>query len=118
MAFELSIDFDRMVKDLTPSFLRDDIISIKDGDIELNTSKEEEDEIIEHILRAHKGDFKWEPVLGYGVETKLSGVLNTAEEKKNIRTELKRDKFRINEIQIIETDTDEFSLYVDATKEN
>jgi transcriptional/translational regulatory protein YebC/TACO1 len=118
MAFDLSINFDRLVKELTPSFLRDDTISIKNGDIELNEGQEENDEIIEHIIRANKGDFKWEPVLGYGVETKLSGIINTAEEKKNIRKELKRDEFNINKVEIKETDTDEFSLFVDATKKN
>ena len=84
-------------------------LSIADGDLVIAQS---DDQNIEAILLANKGQFYEYPLLGYGISKKLYGPYNKLSEKKLIREALKRDDY--NTVTLI-IDND-FTVTVDAIK--
>ena len=55
---------------------------------------------IEHILRANPGDFKETPLLGVAVSTSLNSPAGVRSLRKEIRTQLVADGFKVEEIII------------------
>lgn len=71
-----------------------------------------DDQNIEAILKAEKGQFYQYPLLGYGVTTRIYGPFKKNEERKAIREALKRDNYNV--VQLIINDGPE--IFVDAEK--
>lgn len=84
-------------------------LSISGGDLVIGQS---DDQNIEAILLAEKGQFYEYPLLGYGITRKLYGPFNKQDEKKLIREALKRDDY--DTITLIISDNAE--VVVDAIK--
>lgn len=81
----------------------DDIIT-KDGDLEILDGDLKVDfgdhQNIEHILRANPGDFKETPLLGVALSKTLNSPAGIRAIKKEIRTQLVADGFKVEEIII------------------
>lgn len=90
-------------------FGTDGDLSIVNGDFEIAQS---DDQNIEAIILAEKGQFYQFPLLGYGITTKLKGPFSKLTEKKLIREALKRDNYNVTTLTI----SDDFEVTVDAVK--
>lgn len=90
-------------------FDNDDDLKIDDGDFAINQS---DDQNIETIILAEKGQFYNAPLLGYGIYTRINGPFNKNSERKAIREELKRDNYNVISLEINEN----FELLIDADK--
>lgn len=101
MADIYDIDFDDFAYKLTPYFLRDADLVISDGDIKVTNTNEQESY---YILQANKGQFYQIPRLGVGLIKYQNADINKNELRKLIRTELKRDNFKVNNVYIIGTE--------------
>ena len=84
-------------------------LSIANGDLVIGQS---DDQNIQAILQAEKGQFYQFPLLGYGVTRRLYGPFNINEERRDIRQELARDNYRVTRLEI----NDGPEIYVDAIK--
>lgn len=87
--------------------LNNDLI-IEDGDFFIGQS---DDQNIEAILLAEKGQFYESPLLGYGITRRLFGPFDTLTERKAIREALRRDNYNVKVLNIdgnvgIEVDAD------------
>ena len=87
-------------------------LKIENGDFAIGQS---DDQNIEAILLAEKGQFYEFPLLGYGITRKINGTFDRLTERKSVREELKRDNYNIKVLNISGTG-DSFSLEVDADK--
>lgn len=87
-------------------------ISIVNGDLLIGFS---DDQHIEHILTARKGQFYQFPTLGYGAQDLILGSIHKASEKRKIRTELEADNYRVNKITILDS-VDNLVTEIDATR--
>jgi hypothetical protein len=94
-------------KDLV--FDSNDDLSIVDGDWEIGQS---DDQNIQAILQAEKGQFYQYPLLGYGVSGRLYGPFRKNDERKAIREALQRDNYNV--VSLIINDGPE--IFVDAVK--
>jgi hypothetical protein len=79
------------------------------GDIAILQS---DDQNIEAILKAEKGQFYEFPLLGYGVTTRINGPFSINIERKKIREELRRDNYNITQLLINEGP----EIFIDAEK--
>lgn len=86
-----------------------DLTISSDGDWLIAQS---DDQNIQAILQAEKGQFYQFPLLGYGVSTRLYGPFRKNEERKAIREELRRDNYNV--VSLIINDGPE--IFVDAVK--
>jgi len=87
-------------------------LKIEDGDFAIGQS---DDQNIEAILLAEKGQFYQFPLLGYGIKRKLYGSFYRLKERKLIREELKRDNYNVKVLNITGT-IDNLGVEVDADK--
>jgi len=82
-------------------------LTIQDGDWSIGQS---DDQNIEAILLAEKGQFYEFPLLGYGIKKRLYGPFDKLTENKAIREALKRDNYNVKVLNIedsgIEVDAD------------
>ena len=93
-------------KDLTLD-LNNDLI-IENGDFFIGQT---DDQNIEAILLAEKGQFYQFPLLGYGITRRLLGPFDRLTERKAIRENLRRDNYNVKVLNIdgnvgIEVDAD------------
>lgn len=84
-------------------------LQIEDGDFAIGQS---DDQNIEAIILAEKGQFYESLLLGYGIYTRQYGSFKKNQERKAIRQELKRDNYDVVQLEI---DSD-FNLILDADK--
>lgn len=98
MADIYDIDFDDFANKFTPHFLRDADVAIENGDFKFTVTNEQESY---YILQANKGQFYQVPRMGVGIIKYQNADINKNELRKNIRTELKRDNFKVNNVYII-----------------
>lgn len=113
MANIFNIDWFNVVENLTPYFWRSGgDMKISGGDLELEQS---DDQNIEAILVANKGQFYESPLLGYGINKRTNGPFRTLEERKDIREALKRDNYDVKELTITR---DPLTIGVDASQPN
>lgn len=94
-------------KDITLDENNDIILS--GGDIAILQS---DDQNIEAIMKAEKGQFYQFPLLGYGVVSRINGPFADNIERKAIREELSRDNYNV--VQLIINEGPE--IFVDAVK--
>ena len=87
----------------------DNNLRIEDGDLVIAQS---DDQNIEAILLAEKGQFYEYPLLGYGITKKIYGPFNKQSEKKLIREALGKDDYDTITLII----SDDFEVIVDAIK--
>lgn len=93
-------------------FIIKDDIEIKDGDLVVAFS---DDQNIEFILRAKPGHFYQFPTLGVGVVDLIKGSIDRQALKQIITTNLEADNYRINKIEV-GGNVDELITSIDAEK--
>ena len=98
MADIYDIDTDDFANKFTPHFLRDADFEIENGDFKVTNTNEQESY---YILQANKGHFYQTPRLGAGIIKYQNADINKNELRKNIRTELNRDNFKVNNVYVI-----------------
>lgn len=101
MADIYDIDFDDFANKFTPHFLRDADLVINDGDFRIVNTNEQESY---YILEAQKGHFYQTPRLGVGILRYQNADVNKNELRKTIRTELKRDNLKVNNVYVINSE--------------
>lgn len=84
-------------------------LTIQNGDWAVLQS---DDQNIQAILQASKGQFYQYPLLGYGITTRLNSPVEKPKEKRAIRQEMRRDNYNVITL-IIE---DDFTITIDADK--
>lgn len=83
-------DFELIAEKITPIFLRD-------ADVEINTLRGDfntgitESQDIDFIIQAKKGQFYWEPLIGYDAQRLQNGRVDIVQETANITAELNKD---------------------------
>lgn len=90
-------------------FDTNDDLTITDGDFFIGQS---DDQNIETILVAEKGQFYSSPLLGYGIYKRIMGPFRKNVERKAIREELRKDNYNVVVLEINEN----FEITVDADK--
>lgn len=93
-----------------------DILVNKEGDLEIQNGDfvtgDPQQQDIQHILLAEKGQFRQFPTLGVGVRKRLNGPFSVEELRRDVRINLESDGFKVNKV-----DTDEDgNIQVDAEK--
>jgi hypothetical protein len=91
--------------------LNNDLI-IENGDFFIGQT---DDQNIEAILLAEKGQFYEFPLLGYGITRRLSSPFDRLTERKAIRESLKRDNYNVKVLNIVSV-LDQVGIEVDADK--
>lgn len=93
-----------------------DLIFGSDGDLSISAGDwlidQSDDQNIETILTAEKGQFYIIPLLGYGIYRRINGPFQRNKERKEIREELKKDNYNVVTLDI----NSSFELFVDADK--
>lgn len=84
-------------------------LKITNGDFAIEQS---DDQNIETILTAEKGQFYQFPLLGYGIYSRINGPFERNVERKAIREELKKDNYNVTLLDI----NSNFELTIDADK--
>jgi hypothetical protein len=84
-------------------------LTIQNGDWAILQS---DDQNIQAIIQASKGQFYQYPLLGYGITARLNSPVQKAKEKRDIRQEMNRDNYNVFTL-IIEND---FTITIDANK--
>ena len=97
--------------DAVDILFNDDVI-ISGGDLDVGISDQQH---IEHIFRAHPGQFYQHPTLGIGIEDDNHGIIHKPSRKQTIRKQLEFDNYRINKIEIT-GEVDELLISVDAIR--
>ena len=97
-----------LVKDIV--FSED--LEITGGDLKVAESDQQH---VEHILKAQKGQYYQYPTLGIGIENNIKGSINKLELKREIRINLEKDNYNVNQI-IIGEDIDELITSIDAIR--
>jgi hypothetical protein len=87
----------------------DDDLTIENGDFAIGQS---DDQNIEAIFLAEKGQFYENLLIGYGVYRRQYGPFRKNVERKAIRQELKRDNYDVVQLEI----DNNFNITVDANK--
>lgn len=98
-----------MVQDL---IYTDDLV-FENGDIKVAFS---EDQHIEHILKAGKGNFYRTPEIGANIPTLLKGGANAARIKQVIKENLELDEFRILSLKVNLDSEGELNIEIKADK--
>jgi len=84
-------------------------LKISGGDFAIDQT---DDQNIETILTAEKGQFYSSLLLGYGIYKRLLGPLRRNQEKKDIRQSLRQDNYNTIQLEI----DNNFTITVDANK--
>ncbi|GAG76975.1 unnamed protein product [marine sediment metagenome] len=84
-------------------------LKIVDGDFAIEQS---DDQNIETIFKAEKGQFYNFLTIDYGVYRRIFGPFRKNQERKDIREELKKDEYNTVQLDI----NDDFEIFVDANK--
>lgn len=84
-------------------------LTIQNGDWAVLQS---DDQNIQAILQASKGQFYEKPLLGYGITTRLNSPVRVAVEKRDIRKEMRKDNYNVSTLII----GDDFTITIDANK--
>lgn len=84
-------------------------LKISGGDFAIEQS---DDQNIETILTAEKGQFYETPLIGYGIYRRILGAFKKNKERKDIRQELQRDNYDVVRLDI----DNNFEIFVDANK--
>lgn len=87
-------------------------MAVKDGDFEIIQS---DGQHIEYILQAGKGQFISSPLLGVDIQKFINSPTTTRDLRQTIITELKRDNYKVNNLQTTGT-IDAIGTNIDATK--
>ena len=74
-------------------------ISVKSGNFEIGNNDKTK---AEDILQAGKGSFFWNPLLGYGIRSKINSNLDFTEEQGKIISELKKENIKFVDLEIVE----------------
>jgi len=82
---------------------------IENGDF---AAKQSDDQHIQAMLQASKGQFYENPLFGYGITTKLNSPVRRSVEKRSIRQEAKNDNYNITYLTV----SDELEITIDADK--
>jgi len=82
---------------------------IVDGDLFVGESDQQH---IQHIMIADKGQFRQWPLIGVGIRRQLNGSINSTDLKQEIRTQLKSDNFTVKRIDV----TSDFEITIDAKR--
>ena len=105
-------DFELIAEKITPIFLRE-------ADVEINTLRgdfntgDTESQDIDFILMAKKGQFYWEPLIGYDAERLQNGRVDIVQETASITAELNKDGLRkITDLLIGHTSDPDFILSI------
>jgi len=85
-------DFDIIFQKLTPIFLRESDIDINTQRGDFNTG-DTADQDIDFILIGKKGQFFWEPLLGYDTERLQNTRVDKVAENAKLVAELRKDGF-------------------------
>ena len=88
----------------------DNNLTIENGDLLIGQT---DDQNIEGIMMAEKGQFYQNPLLGYGLNSKLFGNFVKLNERREIRKELLSDFYKIKSLVI---NTDQITIYISAEK--
>lgn len=113
MANIYDIDWFNVSENLIPHFWRSDSdMKITSGDLAVEQSDEQN---IEAIIVANKGQFYESPLLGYGINKRINGPFRTLEERKDIREALKRDNYDVTQLEI---SRDPLEVVLDAKQPN
>lgn len=86
-------------------------LRIESGDLAIDQT---DDQNIEGIMLAEKGQFYQNPLLGYGLNSKLFGNFVKLKERMKIRRELLSDFYKIKQLTI--DDTDQITIDISAEK--
>lgn len=92
-------------------FIINDDLEIADGDFKIDYSDQQH---IESILKAHKGQYYQSPLLGVGIEDNYKGNVNKNLLKKEIRLHLESDNYRVKSIEI--TGNEELVTSIEAER--
>ena len=84
-------------------------LTIKNGDFDILQS---DDQNIQAIIQADKGQFYENTLLGYGITKKLNSPVRKAVEKRSIRQEMRADNYNVITLLI----EDDFIITIDANK--
>jgi len=84
-------------------------LQINSGDLVVNDSDQQH---IEHILRASKGQFAQFPTIGVGMQYYVAGSISPQALKKDISLQLRVDNFKVRTVTI---DSD-FRINIDAER--
>lgn len=95
------IDFDDFANKFTPHFMRDSDFEIENGDFKVTNTNEQESY---YILEAGKGQFYQTPRIGVQILKYQNADVNKNELRKIVRTELKRDNFKINNVYVVNSE--------------
>ena len=95
------IDTDDFAEKFTPHFMRNADLVIDNGDVKITNTNEQESY---YILEANKGQFYSTPRLGVGLIKYQNADVNRNELRKIVRTELKRDNFKVNNVYVINSE--------------
>lgn len=86
-----------------------DNLTIANGDLVIGQS---DDQNVEAIILAEKGQFYESPLLGYGITRRANGPFDKQRQRQLIRAELKRDNYKIVQLDI----DDNFTVTIQAEK--
>jgi hypothetical protein len=84
-------------------------LRIENGDLVIGQS---DDENLEAIMLANKGQFVQNPLLGYGIGNKKFGNFVTLTERRLIRREITKDNYKITRLNI----SSDFQIDLEAEK--
>ena len=87
-------------------------MQVESGDFEIIQS---DGQHVQYILQAGKGQFISSPLLGVDIQKFINSPTSTRELRQTIITELKRDNYKINNLETIGT-IDAIGTNIDATK--
>lgn len=102
-------DFELIAEKITPIFLRE-------ADVEINTLQGDfnvgntESQDIDFILMAKKGQFYFEPLIGYDAERLVNGRIDIVQETAALTAELRKDNLnKISDLLIGHTSDPDFA---------
>ena len=83
-------DFELIAKKITPIFLRDADVEINSLNGDFNTGDTEIQDI-DFIIMAKKGQFYYEPMIGYDAQRLQNGRIDIVQETASLTAELRKD---------------------------
>lgn len=84
-------------------------IAVKNGDFFVAESDQQH---IEHIMIADKGQFRQWPLIGVGIRRQINGSINKIDLKQDIRVQLRSDNFTVKRVDI----ENDFTITIDAKR--
>ena len=83
-----------------------------DGDLKVADTEQQN---VEFIVRARKGQYYQWPKLGIGIEAYNHGNVNKQALRQEVKLQLESDNYRVNEVQILGS-IDELNMSIDAER--